>query len=138
EGWLTESFYAFLERYPYKDRVLRLGFVQESELPALYAGAAVTVQPSLYEGFGLPVLEAMACGSAVSASRISSLPEVGGDAVTYFDPLSSEEMSTQIRAILEDDEFAHHLRNASLLRSAQFTWDATARQTVQVYEQLLK
>ena len=85
-GWLVEEFDAHLAASPWSDQVILPGFVQENDLPAVYAGALLTAQPSLYEGFGLPVLEAMACGSPVCSSATSSLPEVGGDAARYFRP----------------------------------------------------
>ncbi|MCE5258425.1 MAG: glycosyltransferase family 4 protein [Chloroflexi bacterium] len=138
EGWLYDDFNRHLEEYPYPKRVQRLGFVSEQELPALYAGAAVTVQPSLYEGFGLPVLEAMGCGSPVCTSQVSSLPEVGGNAALYFDPLSVNAITECIRQVLSDRALESYLRSASLQRAALFSWQKTAEKTLALYEQLMK
>jgi len=137
EGWLYDDFNRHLEGYPFRHRVQRLGYVVEEDLPAIYAGATVTVQPSLYEGFGLPVLEAMACGNPVCLSNVSSLPEVGGQAALYFDPLSTEEMTARIRLVLEDTELRSHLQAASLQQAALFSWQKTAQMTLTVYEQLM-
>lgn len=137
KGWLYEGFYRAVAAYPHRARVLLPGYVADEDLPALYTGAAVTVQPSLYEGFGLPVLEAMACGSPVCASRSTSLPEVGGDAARYFDPKSTEEMSDVIRRVLEDEALAEAMRRAGLERAAGFTWRRTAEETAAVYDRVL-
>jgi glycosyltransferase involved in cell wall biosynthesis len=137
EGWLYEDFLHQLETYQYRERVLRLGFMAEGDLPAIYSGAMVTVQPSLYEGFGLPVLEAMACGSPVCASRVSSLPEVGENAARYFDPHSIEEMSACLRQVLLDETLRLEMRNAGRQRADMFTWQNTALETVRVYNSLL-
>ncbi len=136
-GWLYEGFFQHLEASPWRERVILPGFVREQDLPAVYGGALVTAQPSLYEGFGLPVLEAMACGSPVCASNSSSLPEVGGDAALYFDPENVGEMTETLRAVVTSQELRRHMREAGLARARQFTWAETARRTVAVYEQLL-
>ncbi len=136
-GWLCESFFEHLASSPWRDRVILPGFVADADLPAVYAGAAVTVQPSLYEGFGLPVLEAMACGSPVCASDTSSLPEVGGDVALYFDPTEVEAISDAIHTVVTDPARQQEMCRAGVARSRQFTWEETARQTMQLYEELL-
>ncbi len=137
-GWLTEGFDRALAAYPLRDRVILPGYVADADLPAVYGGAAVTVQPSLYEGFGLPVLEAMACGSPVCASSTTSLPEVGGDAARYFDPADVGSMTGALRAVLEDSELAAAMRRAGLERAAGFSWRRTALETCAVYDRLLQ
>jgi alpha-1,3-rhamnosyl/mannosyltransferase len=115
-----------------------LGPVPEADLPALYAGAALFVFPSLYEGFGLPVLEAMACGAPVACSNTSSLPEVGGDKVLYFDPADVEAIAETLRQALADADLRTELRERGLVRAAQFSWERTARETLNLYREVLK
>lgn len=110
------------------------GFVAEEDLPALYSGADLFVFPSLYEGFGLPVLEAMACGTPVVTSCVSSLPEVGGDAAIYVDPLNVEGMAAEIQSLLNDSARRATLRDKGLQRAQQFSWERVAQETLKVYE----
>jgi glycosyltransferase involved in cell wall biosynthesis len=118
-------------------RVRFLGYVPHAELPALYSAATAFVFPSLHEGFGLPVLEAMACGTPVVTSNTSSLPEVAGDAALLVDPLDSGALADAIARVLDDPELAARLRQAGLERAASFSWDACAEATLAVYQQLL-
>ncbi len=136
-GWLYEGFFAELEASPWRDRVILPGFVDDEDLPAVYAGAALTACPSLYEGFGLPVLEAMACGSPVCASDASSLPEVGGEAAAYFAPEDVDAMSACLRAVLEDDALRAQMAQAGLARAAQFSWARVARETADLYDTVI-
>ena len=138
KGWLYEGFFAHLERIPWRDKVILPGFVADEDLPAVYSGALVTVQPSLWEGFGLPVLEAMACGSPVCASNTSSLPEVGGDAARYFDPADTEAMRSVLTEVLRDPELRQEMRRRGLARAAAFSWRNTAERTLALYEQVLR
>jgi glycosyltransferase involved in cell wall biosynthesis len=137
KGWLYESFFEHLDRLPWRERVLLPGFVADEDLPAVYAGATLTVQPSLYEGFGLPVLEAMACGSAVCVSNASSLPEVGGSAARYFDPMDTELMTTVLRSTLRDNALLGQMRADGPAHAAKFSWARTAEQTLALYERTL-
>jgi len=136
-GWLVDEFDAHLAASPWRDRVILPGFVQEADLPAVYAGALITAQPSLYEGFGLPVLEAMACGSPVCSSSSSSLPEVGGPAARYFGPTSVEEMTTVLAEVASDETLRQQMVDAGLERAALLSWERTARETLAVYEKVL-
>jgi len=108
--------------------VRSLGPLDDAGLKALYGGAVALVQPSLYEGFGLPPLEAMACGCAVAAARAAALPEVCGEAATYFDPLSEQDMALAMRRLVQDEGLREGLRRAGRARAATFSWDAAARQ----------
>jgi glycosyltransferase involved in cell wall biosynthesis len=117
--------------------VLFTGPVGERDLPALYSGATLFVFPSLYEGFGFPVLEAMACGTPVACSRTSSLREVAGDAAYLFDPRDPWEMARQIADLLSHGERLRDLREAGLYRASQFVWDGTAAETLKVYRKAL-
>jgi glycosyltransferase involved in cell wall biosynthesis len=109
------------------------GRVSREELAGLYRSASALVFPSLYEGFGQPPLEAMACGTPVAASRAGSLPEVCADAAFYFDPTSAEEIAEAIVAVLDRPD---QLIRRGLDRAASFTWDATARRHDDVYRAL--
>jgi glycosyltransferase involved in cell wall biosynthesis len=100
----------------------------------LISGALAYLFPSLYEGFGLPVLEAQACGTPVLTSNVSSLPEVGGDAALYVDPLHVGSIRDGIARILDDDTLRERLREAGLRRVAAWTWDRTARETLDTLE----
>ena len=113
-----------------------IGPVQDTDLPTLYSGADLFVFPSIYEGFGLPVLEAMACGTAVTCSNSSSLPEVGGDAVLYFDPTNVEEIKQQILTLLHDDQDREVNSQKGLIQAAKFSWHKTAVSTLKLYREL--
>jgi glycosyltransferase involved in cell wall biosynthesis len=137
-GWKNESIFAEVEKQQMADRVYFPGFVEDTDLPALYSTAAVFVYPSLYEGFGLPILEAMACGVPVIASNRSSLPEVTGDAGLLVDPHDVAAIATAMTRLLEDYPLRQQLSAAGLKRAAQFTWSGMAAQLVDIYRQLLQ
>jgi glycosyltransferase involved in cell wall biosynthesis len=111
-----------------------LGWVDEAEIEGFYALASFFVFPSLYEGFGLPVLEAMRRGVPVACSNTSSLPEVAGDAALLFDPNSTEEIAGAMETLLDNGEVAERLRTAGPERTRLFTWEQTARATAEAYE----
>jgi glycosyltransferase involved in cell wall biosynthesis len=106
--------------------------VPDHELPDLYAGATLFLYPSLREGFGLPVLEAMAAGTAVVTSRLSSLPEVGGEAVRYVDPYDVASIRAGVEELLTDDTRRAELAAAGRERARAFTWERTARETLRL------
>ena len=114
-------------------QVLWLGPVPEADLPSLYSGALLFVFPSLYEGFGLPVLEAMACGTPVVCSNISSLPEVAGDAALLVNPADTQDLARAMRAALDDESLRQHMREKGLRRAQDFSWLQTAQRTLQTY-----
>lgn len=115
-----------------REHILRMGFVPDGLLPELTREAAMVVFPSLYEGFGIPVLEAMAVGTPVAASNVSSLPEVGGDAVSYFDPSEPASIAESIWGVLAHPSHAADLAARGLVRAREFTWKRTARETLAV------
>jgi glycosyltransferase involved in cell wall biosynthesis len=115
------------------DCVRLTGPVSDADLAILYNGARLFVFPSLYEGFGLPVLEAMACGAPVVTANVSSLPEVAGDAAELVDPHDVEQIAAAMRRVLMDATHAARLRNAGLRWARQFNWARTARETLSVY-----
>mgnify|MGYP005846244415 FL=1 len=130
-GWLYESVLEEASRHP--DRVRILGFVEDADLPALYRGADLFVFPSFYEGFGLPVLEAMACGVPVVCSGVSSLPEVAGDAALLVDPEDEEGLSKAMQRVLEDEGLRREMAARGRARAARFTWEEAARHLVAVF-----
>ena len=136
-GWLYEPFFAEIEARGLRDAVLTPGWVPDKDLPAMLAAADLAVQPSLYEGFGLPILEHMACGQVVAASNSSSHPEVGGEAALYFDPTSVDEMVAAIRELMTDREAYRHRRQLGLTQAAQFSWQRAAQETIAIYDQAL-
>lgn len=119
-----------------RDRVVFTGFVPDEELVYLYNAAALLVFPSLEEGFGLPAIEAMACGTPVAASRAGSLPEVLGSAGRFFDPASSEEMADVIANVLFDEAERHRMKTDGLARSEQFKWKRAAEDTLSIFDEL--
>jgi glycosyltransferase involved in cell wall biosynthesis len=118
------------------DAVVSLGTVSDDQLLALYRAASALVYPSRYEGFGLPVLEAMACGTPVIASRAASIPEVLGDAGTLLDPDDVAGWAAAIEMVVRDDGLRERMRKAGLARAGEFTWARTARLTLNVYRQV--
>lgn len=136
-GWLGAEVAEGIERRGIEGRtVVSEGSLTRSELAGLYAGARAFVFPSLYEGFGLPVLEAMSCGTPVVASNLSALPECVGDAGLLVDPLDHHALADAVGRILEDDALAKELSDAGRVRASAFTWAETARKTWAVYEEL--
>ena len=113
------------------------GYIPDEDLPAIYSGADLFVFPSLYEGFGLPPLEAMACGTPVVCSNAASLPEVVGDAAIMVDPYDVEGLAQAMRRVLADRDLQEDLRQRGLERAKLFSWEKTARETMQVYEKVL-
>jgi glycosyltransferase involved in cell wall biosynthesis len=119
-------------------RVVFTGFVNDDDLRTLYSAARVCVCPSLYEGFGFTVLEAMACGTPVVCSHATSLPEVAGSAALYFDPQNSEEMASRLLRVFSDDALRAALIEQGRSNVQRFSWTETARQTLAVYHQALQ
>lgn len=119
-------------------RVIPLGYVPNEDLAGLYSGATALIYPSLYEGFGLPILEAMACGCPVICSRAASIPEVAGDAAVYLDdPKDWEGLGKLLQQVASDKPLRERLSHKGLARAALFSWEKTARQTLNVFEKIL-
>lgn len=127
-----------IEKSPARDQIVRLGFVSEEDLPAWYAGARALVFPSLFEGFGLPPLEAMACGCPVLSSDRGSLPEVVGSAALLFDPENEAALAALMRRMLDEPELAGQLREMGIQRAGQFRWENCATATVETYREALE
>ncbi len=137
EGWKSEALRRRLESMAGQGRVEWLGYVPDAELARLYAGATALVFPSWYEGFGLPVLEAMDRGAPVICSDAASLPEVGGDAAIYVDPASAESIAHAMLALEADPARRTRLGAAGQRQAERFTWERTARETLQFYRRVL-
>jgi|GEM_PF-35387 len=135
-GWMTESFFEAIERFGQQDAVIRPGYVPDDDLPAMLGGAVAAVIPSLYEGFGLPVLEAMACGVPVACSSTSSVGEIAGEAALTFDPTDVGEMVLAIRTLVENESMLGELREKGLRRASEFSWVRAASETWGVYRQI--
>ena len=135
-GWLYEDIFAEAEKH--SDRVRVLGFVDEADLPALYRSAALFSFPSLYEGFGLPVLESMACGVPVVFSNASSLPEVAGDAALLVDPLDIGDLAEAMGRALEDSNLRREMVARGIAQASRFTWEQAARQLLGVFGTLTR
>ncbi|NPV70661.1 MAG: glycosyltransferase family 4 protein [Firmicutes bacterium] len=134
KGWKCTDIYALPRQLGLEHRVLFPGYVPGNLLPALYNAATIFVYPSLYEGFGLPVLEAMACGTPVVASNVSSLPEVVGEAGILVNPLDKDELASAILVLASNEGMRQDLSRKGLEWAAQFSWERTAQETVRVYE----
>lgn len=137
KGWLEDPIYSAIRDSGMQEYVHFIGFADEQDLPALYTHAECFVFVSLYEGFGLPILESMGCGTPVVTSNVSSLPEVTGDAGLMVDPYDIEAIADAITRILEDSALRDTLTARGLARVKQFTWENSARQLIDIYRQTL-
>ena len=135
-GWSAAHTHQRMARAASAGWLHYLRYIPQADLPALYAGARLFVYPSLYEGFGLPVLEAMASGVPVITSNTSSLPEVAGDAALQIDPLDAHALRAALARALQDEPWRAQASSAGLARAQQFSWARCVQQTVQVYAQL--
>ena len=137
EGWLMDDLYSFIESSGIGHRVRFIGYTSDDDLRALYSSCRVCVYPSFYEGFGLPPLEAMACGAPVITSRVPALEETVGKAAFLFNPVSVEELAAAIIQLWNSPERRLQLSQAGLQRAADFTWEKTANLTLEVYRKVL-
>ena len=135
-GWLTEPILAKVKELGVEERVTFTGYVADDDLPALISAADVLAMPSKYEGFGLPILEAMACGTPVIASNTSSLPEVGGDAALYARPDDGASWAQLIDRVTSDAELRSALREKGFKQAAKFKWGTMARETAEIYRMI--
>lgn len=136
-AWRGSDVFAEIERLGIGQWVRTTGYVSESDLVALYSAADVFVYPSIYEGFGLPVLEAMACGAPVITTHVSSLPEVAGDAAILVDPMSESELSHALERVIHDRALRSDLIARGFDQARRFSWRRTAEETLQAYRQHL-
>lgn len=136
-GWSFEDVEKEIAKSPFKDRIKIMSHVETAFLPALYSAAKVFIFPSLYEGFGLPPLEAMACGTPVITSNVSSLPEVVGDCALKINPADENALAEAMEKIVSDPFLRERLIADGLVWSKNFNWDRTARLTMDVYRKLI-
>lgn len=137
KGWMYDEIFARVKELGLEQRVVFTGYVPDEDAPLLLCGALAFVFPSLYEGFGMPPLEAMACGTPVLTADAASLPEVTGDAALLVDPLSVEEMRAGMRRLATDAALRQTLREKGLARAKLFTWESAAEKLYAVYEKLM-
>jgi glycosyltransferase involved in cell wall biosynthesis len=137
KGWLYDEFFTCVRELGLEGIVHLPGYVPDDDLPAVFRAATVYVMASVYEGAGLPVLEAMACGAPVVSSRESSMPELGADVARYFNPYDVQHMADVIGMVLDDDRLRAEMAAAGPERAARFSWQRAARETLAVYQRLL-
>lgn len=135
-GWLNEEIYKHPKKLRLEKRVHFLNYVPDNDLPDLYSAAKVFALPSLYEGFGLPVIEAMACGCPVVTSATSSLGEIGGDATILVDPYNVEEISASLYRVISENDLRRSLVSKGLKRVERFSWKNCAIETLEVFEKV--
>jgi glycosyltransferase involved in cell wall biosynthesis len=133
QGWYYETIYDRIGQLGLADRVRFAGYVEDDQLPLWYNAASALVFPSLYEGFGLPIVEALACGAPVIAADTSSLPEVGGDVALYFEPRDPEALAAHLGRALDDPAVRRRAREAGPKHAARFSWARAGRETADVY-----
>jgi glycosyltransferase involved in cell wall biosynthesis len=138
EGWLMDELFAFMKQATFSDRLRLTGYLPDEDLRALYSSCKVFIYPSVYEGFGLPPLEALACGAPVIAGRIPSLQETLGSAARLVEPLDVDALARSILELLQDGNQRALLKSAGPQHAGKFSWEQTARLTLDVYHQLLK
>ncbi|PIR79693.1 MAG: hypothetical protein COU25_04000 [Candidatus Levybacteria bacterium CG10_big_fil_rev_8_21_14_0_10_35_13] len=137
-GWKYEEILSAPEKFGVKNRVLFIHNASDEDLPSLYKNAVCFVLPSLYEGFGLPVLEAMKYGCPVLTSNVSSLPEAGGDAAVYFDPNSAEDIAQKVEKVISDQKLREEMVKKGYNQIKKFSWEKTARETLDALEEVVK
>lgn len=137
KGWMYDGIYEAVANSGLESRVKFTGFIPEEDKPYLLAASTIFTYPSLYEGFGIPVLEALACGIPTITSNTSSLPEVAGEAALLIDPTQKEEISLAMDLLLSDSSLYKRLRKEAVLQAAKFTWRKTAQQTLTAYQEVV-
>lgn len=137
KGWGSVDLKKLITQYGLQDSVKVLGYVTDSQLALLYANARFLVMPSIYEGFGLPLVESMSYGTPVLTSNISSMPEIAGEAGIFVDPLSVDSIAAGLYKLLNDNNYLTSLRLSAMLQSKKFTWDKCAHDTYKVFEEAI-
>jgi glycosyltransferase involved in cell wall biosynthesis len=136
-GWLDDEVFKLVDELKLQDQIRFTGYVEDGDLPALYSAAEIFIYPSVYEGFGLPPLEAMACGAPVISSNGSSLPEVVGQAGLIHDPSDQRALTQYMVKLLDSSATREHFKQAGLKQAAHFSWDRAARETQAVYDEVV-
>jgi glycosyltransferase involved in cell wall biosynthesis len=138
QGWASDETVSATAKSVGRGKVILTGMLSDSDLALLIKGASLAVVPSLYEGFSLPMVEAMACGVPTVASCTSCLPEISGNGLAYFDPLSIADIASCMQAVLKNDELSQRVRQKGIERARQFTWELCARQTLDVLTKVVE
>ncbi len=136
KGWLYDDIDETIDELGLHEQVLLPGFVADDDLPALYSAADVFAFPSLYEGFGIPVLEAMACGTPVVTTPVSSLPEAAGEAALFVSPEDVEALADALWQLIDDSALRNELRSRGFQQAKRFTWAAAAKKVLGIYQSL--
>lgn len=136
KGWLYDSIFNKVSTLGLEDKIIFTGYIHEKDVVPLISGAEVFLFPSMYEGFGMPVIEAMACGAPVLTSNVSSLPEVAGDAAVLVDPFSVEDIKNKLKLLLIDEALRKRLNKAGLKRAKRFSWDVVTKDLYEIYKEL--
>lgn len=138
KGWLYDEIYDSVNKLHLQESIKFLGYIPDDDVPKLLCGADLFVFPSLYEGFGLPVLEAMACGVPVISSNVASLPEVAKSAAILVDPQDVNDISQGIEKLIQDKKLCNSLIVAGLERAKEFTWEKTADRYIDICKELTR
>jgi glycosyltransferase involved in cell wall biosynthesis len=134
KGWKFEDIFKEIGTSQFKSDIIHIGYADDGDIPALMSGAEVFLYPSLYEGFGLPVLEAMKCGVPVITSNISSMPEVGGDACLYVEPESVQQLADKLYLLINNKDLQNNFSKKGMERAKLFSWEKCAEETLRVYK----
>ncbi len=137
KGWYYKEVFELVEELGLRGSVIFTGFIDEKIKPGLISGARLFVYPSIYEGFGIPVLEALSCGVPTVTSRVSSMPEVAGSAAEFADPYSPDDIYSVMKKVLSDEGLYRRMKKESVIQAAKFDWNSTARETIAVYSACL-
>lgn len=136
KGWHFNEIFELIDELKLKENIIFTGFIDEEDKPFLFAGAKIFIYPSIYEGFGIPVLESISCGIPTITSNISSLPEVVGDAAILINPLNVDELFLSMQKVLNDKNLYNLLKRKSILQANKFNWNKTAQETIKIYNGL--
>jgi glycosyltransferase involved in cell wall biosynthesis len=137
KAWKSTPIFELVRELELMDDVHFAGYVDDADLPAIFNGASVLVLPSFYEGYGLPIIEAMRCGVPVIGSNVSAIPEIIGDAGFLIDPHNAEELSDAVKQMIKSPSVRRHYSQLALQRAAHFSWKKTAQQTLEVYKKVV-
>ncbi len=138
KGWLYDEILETPKKYGVEESTLFLDYITDQDLPSFYKKASVYILPSLYEGFGLPILEAMRYGCPVLTSNVSSMPEAGGDAAIYFNPENTQDIEEKMEKVLTDHTLRDRMKERGLIHYKKFTWEKAAREVLSVIEEVIQ